>query len=64
MLTVVCDTNIPVSGFLFNGNERRLLELIAEGKVKLFLSDEIIAEFSRVMRYPRLSSRDMLAIQK
>src|SRR3989338_6324605 len=57
MLRITCDTNTLISGFLFKGKEKKLLELIAENKVQLYLSNEVISEFSRVLKYPRLVSK-------
>ncbi len=50
MLKVVLDTNIFVSGILFGGNARTILNLIIQGKLRLFVSEEILAELSDVLR--------------
>ena len=57
MKRIVCDTNILVSGFLFKGNERELLDKVSEEKVQLFMSQEIINEFSRVLSYLKIKPR-------
>ena len=58
MLKAVFDSNIFISGFLFNGNQRLLLEQLVEGKIKVFISKEILDEIKDVLNRPkfRLSS--------
>ena len=46
---MVTDTNILVSGLMFSGNERRVLELGARGIVDIFLSRHIIGELTGVL---------------
>ena len=46
---MVTDTNILVSGLMFSGNERRVLELGAQGIVDIFLSQHIIGELTGVL---------------
>ncbi len=53
-LKLVCDTNTLVSGFLWRGNEFRLLKAVTERKATLFISPAILLEFSRVIKYERL----------
>ena len=53
MKRIVCDTSTLVSGFLYDGNERRLLEKATEGMCLLFTSKEIFKEFSQVISRPR-----------
>jgi putative PIN family toxin of toxin-antitoxin system len=47
------DTNILISAVAFGGNPARLLEKALVGEVEIFISDEIMAEFSRVIRRPK-----------
>lgn len=54
LLKIVCDTNTLVSGFLWRGNEFRLLTAITERKALLFLSPPLLQEFARVITYPKL----------
>ena len=49
MLKIVCDTNTLISGFLFDGLERRLLIKIAEREIICFISEEILVEFAAVI---------------
>ena len=49
MLKAVLDTNTLVSAFFWRGNEYRLFKKIEEGKIKLFLSKEIVDEVEDVI---------------
>lgn len=51
---IVCDTNTLVSGFLWRGNEFRLLSVLVERKAILFSSPALFAEFLRVLSYERI----------
>ncbi len=51
---IVCDTNTLVSGFLWRGNEFRLLSAVLERKLVLFSSPELLSEFVRVLSYEKL----------
>ena len=50
MIKVVLDTNVYISGFLFGGNSREILNLITEGKLQLFISDDILLELKGVLQ--------------
>lgn len=50
MNKLVLDTNIFVSGFLWNGNEAELLRKIERGEVLNFISPEILSEIENVIR--------------
>jgi len=49
-LKVFLDTNILVSGMVFAGNERKLLEAIIDGKLELVLSSDVIDEANEVLK--------------
>jgi len=49
-LRVFSDTNILVSGMVFAGKERKLLDAIIDGKLELVLSDDVIDEANEVLR--------------
>jgi len=51
---IVCDTNTLVSGFLWRGNEFRLLSSVVERKAVLFSSPALFSEFLRVLSYERI----------
>jgi putative PIN family toxin of toxin-antitoxin system len=49
-LKVFLDTNVLVSGMVFAGNERKLLEAIIDGKLELVLSSDVIDEANEVLK--------------
>lgn len=53
-LKIVCDTNTLVSGFLWRGNEFRLLAAVVGRKATLFSSPALFSEFVRVLSYERI----------
>ncbi len=53
MITVVLDSNIFISAFLFGGNQRKLLQYALAGKYRIFISDAILDEIRDVLRRPR-----------
>lgn len=44
---VIIDTNIFISGILFSGNPKKVIELFRDGKLELLLSPELEAEILR-----------------
>ncbi len=46
---LVLDTNILISGYLWDGKPRELLKLIKEGGFTILYSKETISEFARVL---------------
>jgi putative PIN family toxin of toxin-antitoxin system len=61
---VVCDTNVLISGILFGGHSRRILQLASRGKVSNFISEEILNETREVLLRPKfkLSHQQVAAI--
>jgi len=47
---VFLDTNVLVSGMVFAGNDRKLLEAIIEGKLELVLSEDVVEETNEALR--------------
>jgi hypothetical protein len=47
-MPVVADTNIVVSGLLWQGNPRRVLDAARDGIIELFTSTSLIAELADV----------------
>lgn len=58
MLRVVLDTNILVSGLLYSGRPRKLMDLAVEGRIEVVSSPEMIDELRRVL------SRDKFGLAK
>lgn len=57
-LRLVLDTNIVVSGLLWNGPSRRLIELAIEGDVvELYSSPMLLDELSHTLGYARFAVR-------
>ncbi len=52
-MRVVCDTNMLVSGILFGGNPRDLLQLCSSGKLTNFTSPELLREIEEVLLRPK-----------
>ena len=52
-MKVVCDTNVLVSGFLFAGKARTVLQQIAKGQVAGFISLSIVRELEEVLQRPK-----------
>ncbi len=48
-MKIVLDTNVIVSGTFWTGASFRVLQLVDEGKLKLFISPEILKECLRVL---------------
>src|SRR5450830_622794 len=54
MPRVVIDTNTWVSGLVWSGAPRRVVQLVLEGELSCFGSRELMAELERVLDYPRI----------
>lgn len=46
---LVLDTNVLISGYLWDGKPRQLLKLLKEGSFTLLYSEETINEFAKVL---------------
>ncbi len=46
---VVLDTNVLISGVLFGGKPRLIIESVVKGKIKVYLSPVILDEFKDVI---------------
>ena len=53
MKRIVVDTNVLVSGLLFNGKPGQLVRLWKERRVVPLCSKEIVREYLRVLAYPK-----------
>jgi putative PIN family toxin of toxin-antitoxin system len=64
LIKLVLDSNVLISGIIFGGKPRRLLQHIIEGRLELYLSKEIIDEVIGILRkkfkYPH---RMLLAVE-
>jgi uncharacterized protein len=50
VLRVTADTNVLISGLIFSGIPRQILNLAESGAIHLAVSDDILDEVSRVLR--------------
>lgn len=48
-MRAVLDTNVAVSALLWGGPPERLIEAAGEGRLELFTSDELLAEFAGIL---------------
>lgn len=56
-MRVVADTNVVVSGLLWHGPSRRILDLARAGTFELFTSTELLSELRDVLERPKFASR-------
>lgn len=56
-MRVVADTNTVVSGLLWHGNPRRVLEAARAGTLQLYTSASLLAEFEEVLQRPKFAQR-------
>ena len=49
MIKVALDSNIFISGIIFGGNPRKIIDLIIEGKLRLCISSDILGEIKEVL---------------
>ena len=52
-MKIVCDTNVLVSGTLFGGHSRQILNWSSRGKLTNFISEEILNEVKEVLLRPK-----------
>jgi putative PIN family toxin of toxin-antitoxin system len=60
VIRVVADSNVYVSAIIFGGKPQTVLELAQEGQIELFISDDILAEVTRILRDKFGRSREQL----
>ena len=56
-MNIVCDTNVLISGVLFGGHAREILQLASRGVLINFVSPEILREAERVLGRPKFGLR-------
>ena len=63
---VVLDTNVLISGILFGGNPRQILELVIQGKIDAYISPAIFTEYREILIRPKfgLSHEKRFSIAK
>lgn len=63
-MKIVCDTNVLISGILFGGHARRILQLSSTGRLVNSISDDILWEAQKVLQRPKfkLASQQVSAM--
>lgn len=54
-IKVVLDTNVLISGVLFGGNPRKIIEHGMRGSIRICISGPIFDELKRVLQRPKFS---------
>jgi len=59
---VVLDTNVTISALFWEGNPRKIYDLVSDGKLNMLLSDDMEKEIIRVLGYEKfgLSPQEIL----
>ena len=60
-MKIVLDTNTVISGLLWQGAPRQILDLARSGSLTLFTSPELLAELANVLERKKFSARLVLA---
>ncbi len=53
MIKAVLDTNIIISGIIFGGKPRQILETSLKGFTQIYISEDIISELKGVLQRPK-----------
>ena len=63
-MNIVCDTNVLISGILFGGNARQIMQMSSRGGLTNYISEEILIEAEDVLSRPKfkLSRQQVHAI--
>ena len=60
IIPAVFDTNVIISGALYGGSPRELLQAVIDHRIRLFISDEMITELMEVLQRPKFKTRGPL----
>ena len=52
-MNIVIDTNVVISAILFGGGPGKLIDLWQTGRITPLITEEIMAEYIRVLAYPK-----------
>lgn len=61
-ISVVLDTNIYLSGIIFGGNTRHILDLVIHNKIKAYTSSAILLEIADKLEKKSHWSKEQIAI--
>jgi len=56
-MRAVADSNVVISGLLWRGPSRAVLDAAREARLELFASPELLAEVAEVLERPKFHSR-------
>jgi putative PIN family toxin of toxin-antitoxin system len=56
-MRAVADSNVVISGLLWGGSSRALLDAARAGRLELCVSPELLAELAEVLERPKFQSR-------
>ena len=56
-MRITVDTNILISATFWKGDSLKIINLVENGVIELFLSQEIIEEFSEVLNYKEIQEK-------
>ena len=56
-MKVVLDTNVLISATFWPGNSYKIIKKVERGEIELFLSLEILKEFSEVLSYEEIQKK-------
>lgn len=51
---MVLDTNVWISALIWGGNPAEVVKAAENRRLRIFISEEIVGEISRVLEYPKL----------
>ncbi|ACV61633.1 PilT protein domain protein [Desulfofarcimen acetoxidans DSM 771] len=57
-MRITVDTNVLISALGWNGAEAAIIKMVLESTLELCLSAQILSEFYRVVKYPKLGFTD------
>lgn len=57
-MRITVDTNVLISALGWNGAEAAIIKMVLDSKLELCLSAQILSEFYRVVKYPKLGFTD------
>lgn len=57
MMKVVLDTNVFISALLWQKSIKEILNLARQKKIQICVSQKILTEFTKVLKYPKFSQR-------
>jgi len=64
-MRAVYDTNVYISGFLWRGSPRELIELASRKEIQLFVSEYILDEVLRILdEYFKLAEEDVESVMQ